>query len=184
VRPASTRIERKNRVCLSDWIATPARILDSELPPMAAHHVRRGATGEPTMLDKLASALDFDRQALGLRFERQKVLAGNIANADTPNFKARDFDFSKALAQATARGSQGQLAMTTTSTGHLQGGGESVGTAPRMLYRVPDQPSLDGNTVNMDVERAAFADNTVRYETSLTLINNRLRNLKAAMQPE
>jgi len=136
------------------------------------------------MLDKLASALDFDRQALGLRFERQKVLAGNIANADTPNFKARDFDFSKALAQATARGSQGQLAMTTTSTGHLQGGGESVGTAPRMLYRVPDQPSLDGNTVNMDVERAAFADNTVRYETSLTLINNRLRNLKAAMQPE
>jgi flagellar basal-body rod protein FlgB len=151
---------------------------------MAAHHVRRGATGEPTMLDKLASALDFDRQALGLRFERQKVLAGNIANADTPNFKARDFDFSKALAQATARGSQGQLAMTTTSTGHLQGGGESVGTAPRMLYRVPDQPSLDGNTVNMDVERAAFADNTVRYETSLTLINNRLRNLKAAMQPE
>ena len=59
------------------------------------------------MLDKLASALDFDRQALGLRFERQKVLAGNIANADTPNFKARDFDFSRALAQATARdGSQ------------------------------------------------------------------------------
>ena len=136
------------------------------------------------MLDKLASALDFDRQALGLRFERQKVLAGNIANADTPNFKARDFDFSKALAQATARGSQGQLAMTTTSTGHLQGGGESVGTAPRMLYRVPDQPSLDGNTVNMDVERAAFADNTVRYETSLSLINTRLRNLKAAMQSE
>jgi flagellar basal-body rod protein FlgB len=170
---------------LSDWIATPARILDSELPPLTAHHARRGATGEPTMLDKLASALDFDRQALGLRFERQKVLAGNIANADTPDFKARDFDFSKALAQASARdGSQGQLAMTTTSTGHLQGGGESVGTAPRMLYRVPDQPSLDGNTVNMDVERAAFADNTVRYETSLSLINTRLRNLKAAMQSE
>jgi flagellar basal-body rod protein FlgB len=170
---------------LSDWIATPARILDSELPPLTAHHARRGATGEPTMLDKLASALDFDRQALGLRFERQKVLAGNIANADTPGFKARDFDFSKALAQASARdGSQGQLAMTTTSTGHLQGGGESVGTAPRMLYRVPDQPSLDGNTVNMDVERAAFADNTVRYETSLSLIDTRLRNLKAAMQSE
>jgi flagellar basal-body rod protein FlgB len=74
--------------------------------------------------------------------------------------------------------------MTTTSAGHLQGGGESVGTAPRMLYRVPDQPSLDGNTVNMDVERAAFADNTVRYETALTLINTRLRNLKAAMQSE
>ncbi|MGN6788397.1 MAG: flagellar basal body rod protein FlgB [Rhodanobacteraceae bacterium] len=138
------------------------------------------------MLDKLASALDFDRQALGLRFERQKVLAGNIANADTPNFKARDFDFSTALAQATARdGAQGQLAMTTTSAGHLQGGGgESVGTVPQMLYRVPDQPSLDGNTVNMDVERAAFADNTVRYETSLSLINTRIRNLKAAMQSE
>jgi flagellar basal-body rod protein FlgB len=169
---------------LPDWIATPARILDAELPAAAAHQVRRGATGEPIMLDKLASALDFDRQALGLRFERQKVLAGNIANADTPNFKARDFDFAKALAQASDRdGSQGQLAMSTTSAGHLQGG-ESVGTAPRMLYRVPDQPSLDGNTVNMDVERAAFADNTVRYETSLSLINTRIRNLKAAMQPE
>lgn len=136
------------------------------------------------MLDKLASALDFDRQALGLRFERQKVLAGNIANADTPDFKARDFDFSRALAQATARdGSQGQLAMTTTSTGHLQAGASGGGT-PEMLYRVPDQPSLDGNTVNMDVERAAFADNTVRYETALSLINTRIRNLKAAMQSE
>jgi flagellar basal-body rod protein FlgB len=137
------------------------------------------------MLDKLASALDFDRQALGLRFERQKVLANNIANADTPNYKARDFDFSRALAQATAReGSQGQLAMTATASGHLQGVASDHGAAPAMLYRVPDQPSLDGNTVNMDVERAAFADNTVRYETSLTLINNRIRNLKAAMQSE
>jgi len=153
------------------------------------HHRRRtdvvaGQQGT-NMLDKLASALDFDRQALGLRFERQKVLAGNIANADTPDFKARDFDFSRALAQATARdGSHGQLAMTTTSAGHLGGAASGSGAAPEMLYRVPDQPSLDGNTVNMDVERAAFADNTVRYETSLSLINTRIRNLKAAMQSE
>lgn len=55
---------------------------------------------------------------------------------------------------------------------------------PELLYRVPDQPSLDGNTVNMDIERATFADNTVRYETSLSLINMRLRGLKMAMQPE
>jgi len=69
------------------------------------------------MLDKLASALDFDRQALGLRFERQKVLAGNIANADTPDFKARDFDFSKALAQASATAYQAVMKPVERSPG-------------------------------------------------------------------
>ncbi len=137
------------------------------------------------MLDKLASALQFDRQALGLRAERQKVLANNIANADTPHFKARDFDFSRALAEAAGRGaSQEQLGMATTSPAHLHGVAGHASPVARMLYRVPDQPSLDGNTVNMDVERAAFADNSVRYQASLTLIHGRLRALKTAMQPE
>lgn len=136
------------------------------------------------MLDKLASALAFDREALGLRVARQRVLANNVANADTPGFKARDFDFSRALSAATARtGAQGQLAMDATSAGHLQG--TVVATrAPKPQYRVPDQPSLDGNTVNMDIERSVLADNTVRYETTLTLINNQLRQLNVAMKPE
>lgn len=134
------------------------------------------------MLDKLASALSFERKALALHVERQGVLANNVANADTPGFKARDFDFSKALSAAAGRAG-GQLAMDTTSAGHLSAAAGSA-AAPRMLYRVPDQPSLDGNTVNMDVERATFADNAVRYETSLTLINNQLRQLNLAMKSE
>lgn len=136
------------------------------------------------MLDKLTTALAYDRQALSLRAERQKVLANNIANADTPNYKARDFNFSQALAAATERGGVSQsLALATTSPRHLPGtAGQEM--TPELLYRVPDQPSLDGNTVNMDIERAAFADNTVHYETSLSLINMRLRGLKTAMQPE
>lgn len=137
------------------------------------------------MLDKLASALQYDRQALGLRVERQKVLANNIANADTPHFKARDFDFAKAMASAAGHGGAGaRLGMTTTSSAHLHGDTGGAMAPARMLYRVPDQPSLDGNTVNMDVERAAFADNSVRYQTSLNLISNRLRTLKIAMQSE
>lgn len=137
------------------------------------------------MLDKLASALQFDRQALGLRAERQKVLANNIANADTPNFKARDMDFSRALAEAgRSGGTHGQLAMKTTAAAHMQGSADAGAGTTRKLYRVPDQPSLDGNTVNMDVERAAFADNSVRYQASLSLINSRLRGMKIAMQPE
>ncbi len=136
------------------------------------------------MLDQLAAALNFDRQALGLRNERQQVLANNVANADTPNYKARDFNFAKALAAATGRpGLTGTLAMDTTSPRHLATS-TPAGDAPALKYRVPDQPSLDGNTVNMDVERATFADNTVRYETALSLMNIQLRNLKVAMSPD
>lgn len=136
------------------------------------------------MLDRLASALDFDRQALGLRARRQRVLANNVANADTPNYKARDFDFSQALAAATGRADlDGGLAMTTTSSGHLAAA-SARNSAAALKYRVPDQPSLDGNTVSMDVERASFADNTVRYETALSLMNIQLRNLKIALAPD
>lgn len=136
------------------------------------------------MLDKLASAVAFDRQALGVLYQRQGVLAGNIANADTPDFKARDFNFSQALAAAAGRTGPGRtLRLATTDAGQLEG--VSVGTGPqRLLYREPDQRTLDGNTVEMNVERAAFADNTVRYETALSLLNTRFRNLRAAMQPE
>jgi flagellar basal-body rod protein FlgB len=134
------------------------------------------------MQDKLASAIGFGRQALHLRAERQQLLANNVANADTPQFKARDFNFSQALTAATDQAaSGGTLKMVTTSTGHLEGT-TTASAAPKLLYRVPAQPSLDGNTVDMDAERAAFADNTVRYEASLSLLNFRIRNLRMAMQ--
>ncbi|WP_421705765.1 flagellar basal body rod protein FlgB [Alloalcanivorax xenomutans] len=135
------------------------------------------------MIDKLAGALNFYQQALQLRHERQGVLAGNIANADTPHFKARDFNFSDELARAVAGEEQGQaLHLTTTSERHFP---SRIATEEvDLLYRVPDQPSLDGNTVNMDVERVQFADNSVRYQAALTMINSRIQGLKGAMQSE
>lgn len=134
------------------------------------------------MIDKLAGALDFYQQALGLRHQRQQVLAANIANADTPHYKARDFDFADALSRA-ASGRDG-LSLATTSSRHIAGGTGGSGMATDLQYRVPDQPSLDGNTVSMDRERVQFADNSVRYQAALTLANGRIQGLKSAMQPE
>ena len=136
------------------------------------------------MIDRLSAALNFDREALDLRNQRQQVLANNIANADTPNYRARDFDFSRALAQATARtAAQSSIALATTSSRHLSAK-SGITSGADLLYRMPDQPSLDGNTVSMDQERTRFTDNAVRYQAALTLLNSRIRGLKSAMQPE
>ena len=112
---------------------------------------------------------------MSLRAERQQVLANNIANADTPNFRARDFDFSAELASSLQKShTQGRgMSLATTSDRHLHA--DSSRFASRdLLYRVPDQPSLDGNTVDMDRERAQFTDNAVRYQASLTFLSSRL----------
>lgn len=136
------------------------------------------------MIDKLADALDFGQRALELRHERQRVLAANIANADTPSYKARDFDFARELERATGDAeARRPLSLTTTAAGHVDGGA-SGGTVGDLLYRVPAQPSLDGNTVDMDQERVQFADNSVRYQAAVTLLNSRIQGLKSAMQPE
>ena len=134
------------------------------------------------MTSKLDSALSFQQQALGLRAYRQQVLAGNIANADTPNYKARDFDFSTALkeAQAGSGAVGGSLAMSRTSSGHLSA---ADGIAPaRLMYRTPVQPSVDGNTVEMDVERAQIAENTIHYEAGLTFMTGKIKTLMSAIQ--
>ncbi len=133
------------------------------------------------MVGKLDEALRFHEVALGLRAQRQQLLASNIANADTPNFKARDIDFSKAL--------QGALSRTTPATGlektspaHL-GPQNTIGAADApLLYRNVQQGSVDGNTVDMDVERNQFTDNGIRYEAGLTLISAQIKNLLAAIQ--
>ncbi|SDJ36142.1 flagellar basal body rod protein FlgB [Billgrantia gudaonensis] len=137
------------------------------------------------MIDQLEAAFNYHQQALGLRQERHKVLASNIANADTPNYKARDMDFAGELKKAVAQGERnaGGLSLARTSPRHLEGQGMPPGNRD-LLYRVPDQPSLDGNTVDMDRERTAFADNAVRYQAALTLMNRRIQGLKGAMQPE
>jgi len=120
--------------------------------------------------------------ALGLRAQRSETLASNIANADTPNYKARDFDFASRLTQAVEQGRQSQsFALATTSSRHLAGEAKSMPDQD-LLYRVPSQSSIDGNTVEMDAERINFADNALRYESNLTVINAKIKSLLSAVQ--
>ncbi len=131
------------------------------------------------MVSKLDGALFLQQQAMTLRANRQQVLAGNIANADTPNFKARDFDFAAAL-QATVSGGSGGVSLASTAGRHLQGSADAG--LPRLAYRQATQPSADGNSVDMDVERAQFAENALHYEAGLTFLSAQVRTLLAALQ--
>ncbi len=133
------------------------------------------------MVSKLDEAFRFHQTALSLRAGRQELLASNIANADTPNYKARDIDFASAL-QGAMTGSTAKLEMTQSSSAHLQGTtNDSILGAPA-LYRRPMQPSADGNTVEMDVERAQFADNALRYEASVKFISDDIKEVMQAIQ--
>lgn len=129
------------------------------------------------MIDRIDDTLGFHQRALGLRAYRQEVLAANIANADTPHYKARDLDFKASLQGAMG----GPLELARTAPRHLPAGGNAPAGA-RLLYRTETQSSVDGNTVDMDVERAAFAENALQYEASVTFINGMLRTLQSAMQ--
>jgi flagellar basal-body rod protein FlgB len=134
------------------------------------------------MIDKLDAALRFNSEALNLRARRQEVLAANIANADTPNYKARDFDFASTLERVVDEGRQTQsLGMTTTSGRHLAGEAAALPDQD-LLYRVPTQSSIDGNTVDMNVERVNFADNALRYESNLTVMSAKIKTLLSAVQ--
>ncbi len=132
------------------------------------------------MVSKIDNALSFQSQALGLRAQRQQLLAGNIANADTPNYKARDFDFSTALKAAVAGRSNGSLALHTSAAGHIRTSTDAI--PARLMYRVPTQSSADGNTVEMDVERAQFSENAIHYEAGLTFITHQIRTMMSAIQ--
>ena len=115
-------------------------------------------------------------QALLLHGQRLSVLATNISNADTPNYKARDIDFSAVLAHTD----ESALPMRITQAAHLTLNDD--GLAPGELkYRNPYQASLDGNTVEMPVEQAAFSENNVRYQASLTFINSKIAELQFAI---
>ena len=133
------------------------------------------------MSSRIDQMFQFNQTALNLRAARQELIAGNIANADTPNYKARDIDFASAL-QGALTGDGAKLQMAATSMQHLSGAsGESVMGAP-VLYRKPLQPSADGNTVDMDVERAQFADNALRYEASVRFISDKTKEVLSALQ--
>ncbi|WP_374341517.1 flagellar basal body rod protein FlgB [Methyloversatilis sp.] len=133
----------------------------------------------PTPLDRL---IDLPQAALGVRAARQQQLASNIANADTPHYKARDIEFKEAL-QTAVGGSmaRGPVELARTSSRHLEARGSSAFDSATK-YRTETQSSVDGNTVDMDVERAAFAENTVQYEALITFINGRLRTMQQAIQ--
>lgn len=132
-------------------------------------------------MSKIDSTLQFHQTALSLRAARQELLASNIANADTPNYKAKDIDFASAL-QGAMSGSKTSLPLVTTSPSHFSGtSGESVMGSP-VMYRNVLQPSADGNTVDMDVERAQFADNALRYEASVKFISEQVKGVLTALQ--
>ena len=133
------------------------------------------------MLDKLTSSLNLQGNALMLRSERQRVLASNIANADTPGYKARDFKFADALQQADTSSAGSRLAAQGTSNPrHIPL--HPVASGPQKPgYVLQTEPALDNNSVDMDRERAAFMDNAVRYEATLRFINYQSRTLQSAI---
>ena len=130
------------------------------------------------MLNRLTDTLAFHGEALALRSERQRLIASNIANADTPGYVARDIDFSQALRNATGAMNPASQ-MRSSQTGHLGGGAAT--TQANLLYAMPSQTNLDRNTVDMDRERANFTDNSVKYEATLRFITNNVRTMLSAI---
>ena len=133
------------------------------------------------MINRLDEALRFQQAALNLRAARQELLSSNIANADTPNYKAKDVNFASALQNALA-GTATALPVVQTAPAHLQGNTGTSIFGTQVMYRKPLQPSADGNTVDMDVERAQFADNALRYEASVKFVSDELKDIQSAIQ--
>ena len=120
--------------------------------------------------------------ALKLQRSRMEVLAANIANADTPNYQARDIDFAAALKdlQSGQNGGDGSKLQLATTHADQLGGGDAV-SDPTLAYRVPLQPSVDGNSVDTQVEQAAFADAAMHYQASLSFLDGKLKGLMTAI---
>lgn len=131
------------------------------------------------MLDRLNDPLNFQSKALVLRSERQRLVASNIANADTPGYVARDMDFAAALREATGEAPVAG-AVAVTQPGHIA---PTAGARaePNLLYATPSQTNLDRNSVDLDRERASFADNAVKYEATLRFINNHVKTMLSAI---
>ena len=117
-------------------------------------------------------------KALDLRTQRHQVLASNIANADTPGYKARDFDFQSAMQNAVGSRT-GAAGMAMTSAGHL--GGNGMAGSGVLQFRKESQSAADGNTVDMDVERSQITDNALQYQILTQLISNKFQGLRSAI---
>jgi len=133
----------------------------------------------------LESPMNFDdafgihERALLLRSQRAEVLAANLANADTPGYKARDIDFKSMLASEVNTAAR----VRTTSPMHIQPDRDLV-PASELLYRTPMQPSLDGNTVDTEREHTAFSANAIEYQASLTFISDKIGAIRKALRGE
>jgi flagellar basal-body rod protein FlgB len=133
------------------------------------------------MAGKLDDVFAFHENALRLRGQRQQLLASNIANADTPNYKAKDMDFGKAMHSALAQGRSASAAsLTQTNSGHLSA--QLSAQMPSTFLRKPTQNNLDGNTVDMDVERNNFLENSMHYEADVNFAQNEIKGLLAVLQ--
>jgi len=128
-------------------------------------------------------ALGIHQQALSFRAQRAEVLANNITNADTPNYKARDLDFSAVLAAQADKSKNGSFALNKTNSRHIEAQGLSSGDES-LLYRTPMQPSIDQNTVDAQLEQASYAENSVNFQASFTLLNSKFKGLVAALRGE
>ena len=132
------------------------------------------------MLNRLTDSLDFQAKALTLRSERQRLIASNIANADTPGYVAREMNFSQALAEATGGGNPAAT-LATSRPGHIATPAGGAGGDANLLYASASQTNIDSNTVDMDRERASFADNSIKYEATLRFINSNVRTTLSAI---
>lgn len=125
---------------------------------------------------------DFQETALGVRAYRQQLIASNIANADTPGYKAVDIDFQEALRIARSIAGTPPLWLATTASGHIQGQAQASLPPYPLKYHVPTQPGADGNTVDMDVERAKFAENTVMWEFARDRVSAHFKHMMEMLQ--
>jgi flagellar basal-body rod protein FlgB len=134
------------------------------------------------MIDSSDKLFGVHAQALGLWQRRAEVISSNLANADTPGFLARDLDFKKAMTAATGATDGTTLPMTATESGHI-GGNPAVALdqANTLAYRAEAQPTMDGNTVDTQVEQAQFAANAIHYQASLSFINAQIHTMRLAI---
>ena len=130
------------------------------------------------MQTRLDKEIGFMEQGLKIRAQRQQVLATNIANADTPNYKAKDIDFNQAMKSALSN-TGNNAGMSVTNSKHID---SSSNVLSQVTERTAKQNSADGNTVDMDVEQSQFAENALQYETLVSMINGTFKNINSVMQ--
>ena len=167
----SARLELAN-ASLSQEAATAA---NSPSPANGSRHI-------PLAGQQQEGGEDIHEVALGLRAYRQQLLASNIANADTPGYKAVDIDFQAALRSARTTMQGGPVKLSTTAAGHLSTPVPTQYSSIPLKYHVPQQASIDGNTVEMDVERAKFTENALMYQFAMDRVSGHYKDLLALLK--